>query len=213
MTSLTTLLLIFEFLVVPFLEILIHENVILILIVIVCFICVRISRARTARFQHLDSEVGDRGKTQNHCSLCNVTVPEKDYHCFWIDTCVGSHNRRLTLLAAALAIISLLYNANLTLTTVCHPFVIYKTILLPDDCSEVYEQFEYSLCFSAAVYSMCIAVLITFLFIYRILLISFKTFRLDTICIKLSAIVPTACHHWINRCCYRASYQRTIEQY
>lgn len=46
------------------------------------------------------------------------------------------------MLSLLFAIISLLYSSNLTLTSVCHPFTFIWTIMLPDDCSEVYEQYE-----------------------------------------------------------------------
>ncbi|KAF5303841.1 hypothetical protein FQR65_LT08098 [Abscondita terminalis] len=197
--SLVSLISIFEFLVVPYLEILIHENIILVLILSACVICVRILRAKTARLQFVENEIGDREKVLNHCSFCHVVVPEKDYHCLWIDTCIGRHNRRLSFLAIILAILFLLYNANLTLTTVCHPFLMYNVILLPDDCSEVYEQFEYSLCFVGGVYSMCIGILLILSLTYRVLLFSFTAFRLD----KLSSIVSMVCHHWINPYCRR----------
>jgi len=29
------------------------------------------------------------------------------------------------------------------MTSVCHPFILIGTILLPDDCSDVYHQLEY----------------------------------------------------------------------
>lgn len=31
------------------------------------------------------------------------------------------------------------------MTSVCHPFILIGTVLLPDDCSDVYHQLEYVL--------------------------------------------------------------------
>ncbi|KAJ3626557.1 hypothetical protein MTP99_017044 [Tenebrio molitor] len=110
--------------------------------------------------------------TSNRCFICQVLVPDKDHHCVWFDCCIGRHNQCLFILTLFFAIASLLYSSNLTLTSVCHPFIFYKTILLPDDCSDVYQQFELGLSFVAALYSLGLAVMLLLLFLHQILLVS-----------------------------------------
>lgn len=59
-----------------------------------------------------------------------------------LDCCIGSDNNKLFSWGVFFGMAALFYGSNLTLTTVCHPFVFYKTILLPDDCSDVYYNYE-----------------------------------------------------------------------
>lgn len=62
--------------------------------------------------------------------------------CCRLDCCVGDKNHQLFVLGTLLSAAALVYGAILTLTTVCHPsFYIMETILLPDDCSDVYHDF------------------------------------------------------------------------
>jgi len=62
--------------------------------------------------------------------------------CCRLDCCIGDKNHQLFVLGALLSAAALVYGAILTLTTVCHPsFYIMETILLPDDCSDVYHDF------------------------------------------------------------------------
>lgn len=72
----------------------------------------------------------------------NIIISKTFIAIFRFDSCIGQHNHCLFLLAIFFAICALLYSSNLTLTSVCHPFTVYKTILLPDDCSDVYNMFE-----------------------------------------------------------------------
>lgn len=86
------------------------------------------------------------------------------------------------------------------MTSVCHPFIFIGTILLPDDCSDVYHQLEYvifkpyniyinhliciilmsiqfnfhyslALCFVSAAYSLLLGLIILSYLIYHIYLI------------------------------------------
>lgn len=107
-----------------------------------------------------------------HCNICQLCVPERDYHFVWFDCCIGKHNNGMFLLSLLLAISALLYSTNLTLTTVCRPFIVFETILLPDDCSEVYDQYDMALCFTSAIYSSLMALYLLYVFLHYILIIS-----------------------------------------
>ncbi|KAF5298145.1 hypothetical protein FQA39_LY02569 [Lamprigera yunnana] len=210
-TTAVILVSVFEFVVVPFLEILIHENVVFVLLFAISVTGTFIVKRRTTHLRHLQNEIGEHGKTLNHCSFCQVWITEKDYHCVWVNSCIGRYNKCIWITTDILAIIFLLYNTNLTLTAVCHPFRIYKTILLPDDCSEVYEQYEYALAFVCAVYSLSAAILMTVFLMYQSLLPLLGVIWSERLNIKFCA-VPIWCRHRLN-IFYHRKYRKTIEQY
>ncbi|CAG9834932.1 unnamed protein product [Diabrotica balteata] len=178
LTSLVILYVIFEFIVIPFLEILLEENIALSILIFGFLICVFIMKKRTKQLPRLgdnELEKGLIGKSYYrlvNCSICQVRVPDKDHHCVWFDCCIGKHNQCAFILSLFFAIGALLYSSNLTLTSVCHPFILYKTILLPDDCSEVYKLFELGLSFVSAIYSLVVACLLLTLFLQQLLLVS-----------------------------------------
>ncbi|CAH1101395.1 unnamed protein product [Psylliodes chrysocephalus] len=178
LTSLIILYIIFEFIVIPFLEILLWENIALSVLIFGFIMCIYVMKKRTNKLPRLgdcDAESGYVGKVcckWTNCSLCLVRVPDKDHHCVWYDCCVGKHNQCVFILSLFFAIGALVYSSNLTLTSVCHPFNLYKSILLPDDCSEVYKLFELSFSFVSAIYSIIIALLLLILFGQQLLLVS-----------------------------------------
>ncbi|KAJ8940670.1 hypothetical protein NQ318_017719 [Aromia moschata] len=112
-------------------------------------------------------EIGQAGSRQEICGICQSRVPDRDHHCIWFDCCIGKHNQCLFIMALFFGMLALLYSSNLTLTSVCHPFTLYKTILLPDDCSDVL-----SLSFVAALYSLFLAFVLLFLLLQQILFVS-----------------------------------------
>ncbi|CAH1118953.1 unnamed protein product [Phaedon cochleariae] len=178
LTSVIVLYLIFEFIVIPFLEILLEENIALSMFIFGFVICLYLMKTRIKSISSIRESEAENGTSGQYylqctqCSICQLKIPDRDHHCVWFDCCIGKHNQCLFVLAIFFAIIALLYSSNLTLTSVCHPFTLYKTILLPDDCSEVYKLFELGLSFVAAVYSLIIAALLLVLLFHQILLIS-----------------------------------------
>nr|CAD7586058.1 unnamed protein product [Timema genevievae] len=88
------------------------------------------------------------------------------------DCCVGEHNHLLFVLSLLLSVLALVYGAILTLTTVCHPIFFMDVILLPDDCSDVYHDFQIALCFVSAVYCLVLATLLLGLLCNQCMLIS-----------------------------------------
>ncbi|XP_030754742.1 palmitoyltransferase ZDHHC23 isoform X2 [Sitophilus oryzae] len=176
-TSMVLLYFIFEFIVIPFLEILVEENILLSALIFGFIICLYTTKIRANELTSLgteecESSVGKEVGGFYNCRICDNKIPDKDHHCVWFDCCISKHNQCCFIAALFFAIAALLYSSNLTLTSVCHPFEFYKTILLPDDCSDVYYQFELALSFVSAIYSIAIAILLTVILLQQIFLVS-----------------------------------------
>lgn len=81
-----------------------------------------------------------------HCGTCQVCVQRMDHHNVWLDCCIGQSNYRLYFFGGLFGICACVLGANLALTSICHPFLIWNVIgiyvFLPDDCSDVYDQYE-----------------------------------------------------------------------
>nr|CAD7439911.1 unnamed protein product [Timema bartmani] len=193
LTSIVLLMTVFEVNVVPLMEILPEENFVLIVFVVAALACaykVR-SRAPLNHVPHTDpvdatGMVGNGKATEEvcsvcrkrvpprtfHCRICQACVTKRDHHCVWFDCCVGEHNHLLFVLSLLLSVLALVYGAILTLTTVCHPVFFMDVILLPDDCSDVYHDFQIALCFVSAVYCLVLATLLLGLLCNQCMLIS-----------------------------------------
>lgn len=86
--SLIILLLIFEFVVMPFLEILVHENFAVILLVVLCITCIYIVKIRTNRLRYtfenqMENGENDKIGRMHYCPICQISIPERDHHCVW----------------------------------------------------------------------------------------------------------------------------------
>ncbi|CAH0555689.1 unnamed protein product [Brassicogethes aeneus] len=175
-TTTVVLYCIFEFIVIPFLEILLEENIALSLFifgyVMSAYKCKVNANQLGVEESEAENGYGKYSNKLDNCLICNKGIPDKDHHCIWLDCCIGKHNQCWFILSITCASVSLFYSSNLTLTSVCHPFTLYKTILLPDDCSDVYHQFELGLSFVAALYSIFIAVCLLILLFQQILFVS-----------------------------------------
>lgn len=82
---------IFEFIVIPFLQILIEENIVLSILILGFVICLYMTKCRTISLcEGIDIEVenghADRvnaSSRAHNCSVCRLTIPEYDHHCVW----------------------------------------------------------------------------------------------------------------------------------
>lgn len=72
-----------------------------------------------------------------HCKLRNGCKNN-----FRWDCCVLRPNYPYFLAGQVFAFATLLYGTNLGLTTVCQPFILFGTILMPEDCNDVYYDFK-----------------------------------------------------------------------
>ncbi|XP_018358550.1 PREDICTED: palmitoyltransferase ZDHHC23 isoform X2 [Trachymyrmex cornetzi] len=161
-TSVLMMMLVFEISVVPLLEILPEENLVFMVCVVGGMWCGYKTKlnADASIQENADAvdvlELGDgsgelcamcRRRTPpkaHHCRLCQTCILNREYHCKWLDCCVGSSNLRWYVSCLFFSAIAFIYGSNLTMTSVCHPFILIGTILLPDDCSDVYHQLEES---------------------------------------------------------------------
>ncbi|XP_037710760.1 palmitoyltransferase ZDHHC23 isoform X2 [Drosophila subpulchrella] len=102
-----------------------------------------------------------------HCPVCGTCVKRRDHHSYWLNCCIGERNHVWYIFGLALSEIALLLGANLTLTSICHPFMVVRPlgypVLLPDDCSEVFEGFELGISFVVACYALLISAYIAFI--------------------------------------------------
>ncbi|KAH8246620.1 hypothetical protein KR038_005810 [Drosophila bunnanda] len=102
-----------------------------------------------------------------HCPICGTCVKRRDHHSYWLNCCIGERNYVWYICGLVLSEIALLLGANLTLTSICHPFMVVRPlgypVLLPDDCSEVFESFELGISFVVACYALLVSGYIAFI--------------------------------------------------
>lgn len=82
-----------------------------------------------------------------HCDICQQFVVSQYHHSRWLNCCISDTNVGLFLIGCGLGLFGLLFGANLALTSICHPFFLFSVfgvkILLPDDCTDVFEQYKW----------------------------------------------------------------------
>ncbi|XP_049834334.1 palmitoyltransferase ZDHHC23-B [Schistocerca gregaria] len=161
--------LVFEASVVPMLEILPDENLILVVLTLATFILLHFvwRRSRSSLAIPL-APIDGTGVAcaacrrrvplgARHCKYCRVCSVGRIHHCIWLDCCIGEYNRHAFITALVLGTGALIYGSILILTSVCRPFFWLDFILLPYDCSDVYHDLEIALCFVCALYALIMA--------------------------------------------------------
>ncbi|XP_073949162.1 zinc finger DHHC-type palmitoyltransferase GABPI [Choristoneura fumiferana] len=167
------LFLVFEFGVLRLLEITQVENFVLLVLV-----------ACTCYFFHKMKAVADfelatgssKGKEyspvltsdSHYCQICQIEVNERFFHSIWWDCCVLRPNYPYFLAGQIFAFATLLFGTNLGLTTVCQPFIFIGTILMPEDCSDVYYQMDLAICFVSSVYGVGYVLIIALVLLKQI---------------------------------------------
>ena len=128
-SSFVILVTVFELEVVPFLEILVLENAIVVLLAGAAVVLASVVHSRSL------AHVGQ------------VTVPPvrlmssdflKSNYCCYIQSVISIRNRWLFVSCLLCTICALVYSSHLIMSTICHPVLVADWILLPDDCSDVY---------------------------------------------------------------------------
>ncbi|CAH2076567.1 unnamed protein product, partial [Iphiclides podalirius] len=104
----------------------------------------------------------------HYCQICQIEVNDRFFHSIWWNCCVLRQNYIYFLVGQFFAFATILYGTNLGLTTVCQPFLLYGTILLPEDCEDVYFEFQLAISFVACVYGLGYLGIIGFLLIRHI---------------------------------------------
>ncbi|XP_063995940.1 palmitoyltransferase ZDHHC23-B [Diachasmimorpha longicaudata] len=190
-TSVIMLMLVFEMCVVPLLEILFEENCLFMAGVVGGIFCgIKTKSKSDSDLQNDSSDDSEIGRETEevcllckkpppartyHCRTCQTCVANREYHCRWLDCCIGSSNLPWYLSCLLCSAVAFIYGSNLTMTSVCHPFIFIGTILLPDDCSDVYHQLDLALCLVSAIYSLLIGLVVLCYLIYHIYLIFLRT--------------------------------------
>ncbi|XP_055612658.1 palmitoyltransferase ZDHHC23-B isoform X2 [Uranotaenia lowii] len=99
-----------------------------------------------------------------HCKVCGTCIIKQDHHSVWLNCCVGRSNHRYFLGGCVFSLLALWLFANLALTSVCHPTPIFTvfgvTVMLPDDCTDIFFQYDIALSFTGAVYALMMSVFI-----------------------------------------------------
>lgn len=126
-TSFVILVGVFELEVVPFLEILVYENALVVLLTLITLLLTIVVRVKSGRDSSQQS--GGRG--------LEPRVFRHTY-CPWIKSVISSDNRIFFIFGLLSGTAALVYGSQLMLTTICHPSLFFEYILLPDDCSDVY---------------------------------------------------------------------------
>ncbi|OTF83743.1 hypothetical protein BLA29_004065 [Euroglyphus maynei] len=90
---------------------------------------------------------------------------------------------------------ALLFNIYLNVTTICHTYILYDIILIPDDCSEVYFDINLSLSFITAIYAGQLVILLS----YSLLKLLFLLWSIIT---RSSSSTSTKINHRHNNCSY-----------
>lgn len=122
--SFALLVWVFEVEVVPYLEILVYENSILVLLAGLSLLCAILVRR--------EDVTSLSSRNQSH------PLASSHFYIVWLKSGLNSRNRHYFFLGCVLAICALLYGAQLMTTTICHPVLFNDLILLPDDCTDVY---------------------------------------------------------------------------
>ncbi|XP_054264054.1 palmitoyltransferase ZDHHC23-like isoform X1 [Macrosteles quadrilineatus] len=107
-----------------------------------------------------------------HCCICRTCIIKRDQHCAWLDCCIGESNYRWFMATLVTAVCQLALCSNLILTTACHPFTVFATIMLPDDCSDVYFDILYATIFVTALYAILALLFLIVLLLHECWLIS-----------------------------------------
>lgn len=111
-----------------------------------------------------------------HCNVCKSCIIGRDHHNYFLNCCIGRFNHKYFIFGCISCLCALLLFANLSLTSICHPFPVFKIfgvlILLPDDCQDVFRETELALCFVGAIYSIELALALLIVIIHQFVLIS-----------------------------------------
>lgn len=84
-TTLIVLYLIFQLIVIPFLEILLEENIALTILILGFFISLYTLITRTKKLGNIEENETEarRGSRIQNCSICQVKILDNQHHCFW----------------------------------------------------------------------------------------------------------------------------------
>lgn len=160
-SSLVILYVVYEVIVVSFLMILLEENIGLSVVMFAAIYLAYRTKLIVIRMKEpIFSTRGSSAERSGFCNVCQIYRPDGTQHHYWIDSCIIPNCNKIHYIGCLICtFVALIYSSMLTLTSVCHPFK-FVFVLLPDDCSDVYQQIEMSLSFVTAIYSLLLAAFI-----------------------------------------------------
>ncbi|KAK9506448.1 hypothetical protein O3M35_008386 [Rhynocoris fuscipes] len=210
-TSIVFTFFLFEFVGVNILEIREDENFVFCSFTVAVFFSLykvkKKERLSYVNNEHQYSQI----KLDNYCQVCNIRVPARTYHCFtcqvcflqrdqhcaWLNCCIAQYNHSWYMIFLLFHFSYLVLCSNLILTTACHPFRVWGAIMLPDDCSDVYYDSQFAICFVTSLYCIEASIFIGSILIHECWLISigmtgheFRNRSKRTLCCGLFASRP-----------------------
>lgn len=133
-SSFVLILGVFELEVVPYLEILLYENLIFLTMTSCSLIMAIVIRKRSESL--IQTPLLEEYHGHHHYDH-QLSIG----YCSWLKCSIGASSENLFMTGLAVTTSLLVYGSQLITTTICHPYLAYGSVLLPDDCSDVYSDF------------------------------------------------------------------------
>lgn len=133
-SSFVLLVTVFEFEVVPFLELLLYENVIVVLMASFSVLMTAVIRSRSRD----QSFASSSSCCQSSDKRVMSTRSFRDKYYAGLQSVISSRNRGCFIAGLLCTICCLTYSSHLIMSTICHPVLVAEWILVPDDCSDVF---------------------------------------------------------------------------
>ncbi|KAJ0175495.1 hypothetical protein K1T71_008654 [Dendrolimus kikuchii] len=154
-----TMFLVFEFNILGLLEITQLEHLIfLLLLACTCYFFYKMKAVADFELATGSSKGKDYSPVLTsdsyYCQVCQIEVNERFFHTIWWDCCVLRPNYLFYLAGHIFAFATLLFGSNLGLTSICQPYLFYGSILMPENCENVYFEFDMALSFVSCVYGV-----------------------------------------------------------
>ncbi|XP_028176127.1 palmitoyltransferase ZDHHC23-A isoform X1 [Ostrinia nubilalis] len=105
----------------------------------------------------------------HYCQVCQIEVNDRFFHSIWWDCCVVRPNYIYFVIGQIFAFATILFGVILGLTTVCQPYVLFGSVLVPQDCDDVYFEFSLALGFVACIYGLGYLLVITIVLIHQLI--------------------------------------------
>mgnify|MGYP002715743629 CR=1 FL=1 len=154
-TSITYIIIVFEFTIVPLAEILPEENFFLVLFTVLSLFFLNltvINKSKSVKGDDVEklnvysngNGVGSMCQTckiklefkNYHCGICKECIFNYNHHCYWLNCCIGESNYHYYFAGIFFGVFAMSYASLLILTTICSPDY-YFGILLPENCTDV----------------------------------------------------------------------------
>ncbi|XP_026315641.1 palmitoyltransferase ZDHHC23 isoform X2 [Hyposmocoma kahamanoa] len=158
LSSMLYMYLVYQLVVVKFFQITIIEN--FVFVTLVACTCYLFYKMKAIADHELTGS--SKGKEYSpvltadsqYCQICQIEVNERLFHSIWWDCCVFRPNYKYFLFAQICAFATIVVGTNYGLTTACHPFMSFGSIVLPENCDHVYAQFRTALIFVTCIYGL-----------------------------------------------------------